>query len=138
MGNRPGAQKLILQVLGEDPRHLSAHVTLAQIQRTARDRSAHSATIERMRPLLRADPDLSAADRIAVAWELAAAGIADATYTQIMRTWADCAERDIRRLSPESLGMLLRLTRDFKAVPPPALLTLAETLAAADTARSAR
>lgn len=138
MGNPAAAHTLVQQVLAANPNHVIGLVTLARLQRAARDRSAHNLTIERLRPLLRADPDLAPADRVDVAWELAAAGIADATYTQVMRAWADCTGRDLRRLPPETLGHFLRLTHDFKATPPPAFLTLAQNLAAADSARSAR
>lgn len=138
MGRPAASLTLVRQVLIENPHELLALVTLAQLQRAARDRSAHNQTIERLRPLLRADPNLSVSDRVDVAWELAAEGIADATYAQVTRAWADSTERDIRRLAPETLDRLLRLTRDFKVVPPPALLAVAQGMAAADQKRASR
>jgi len=137
MGDTASAQQLIRQVVAANPNELTALVTLAQFQRAARERSAHNNTVERLRPLLRTDPPLEPADRIALALELAAAGIPDATYAQVARCWATFQPPDIRRLPPETLAVLLQLTRDFKAVPPPELLSLAESLAAADRPASA-
>lgn len=135
MGDTASAQQLIRQVLAGNPDQVLALVTLAQLQRAARERSAHNNTVERLRPLLRTDPPLEPADRIALALELAAAGIPDATHAQVARCWATFQPPDIRRLPPEMLAVLLQLTRDFKAVPPPELLALAESLAAADRPR---
>ncbi len=135
MGDTASAQQLVRQVLAGHPDHVMALVALAQLQRTARERSAHNNTVERLRPLLRADPPLEPADRVAVALELAAAGIPDATYAQVARCWATFQPPDIRRLPPETLAVLLQLTRDFKVVPRPELLALAETQAAADRPR---
>jgi len=135
MGDRTAAQEIIRQVLAGNPDQLTALVTLAQFQRSARERSAHHHTVERLRPLLRTDPALEPADRIALALELAAAGIADATYAQVVRCWATLQPPDIRRLPPDTLAVLLQLSRDFKVVPPPELLALAERLSAADRPR---
>lgn|GEM_PF-5537462 len=51
---------------------------------------------------------------------------------RLARCWATFQPPDIRRPAPETLVGLLQLTRDFKVVPPPELLALAESLAAAD------
>ena len=135
MGDTASAQQLIRQVLAGNPDQVTALVALAQFQRAARERSAHNNTVERLRPLLRTDPSLEPADRIALALELAAAGIPDATHAQAARCWAALQPPDIRRLAPETLAVLLQLTRDFKVVPPPELLSLAESLSAADRPR---
>ncbi len=135
VGDRTAAQQLIRQVLAGNPDLLTALVTRAQFQRAARERSAHHHTVERLRPLLRTDPPLEPADRIALALELAAAGIADATYAQVVRCWATLQPPDIRRLPPDILAVLLQLTRDFKVAPPPELLALADRLSAADRPR---
>jgi hypothetical protein len=135
MGDTAAAQQLIRQVVAANPDQVTALVTLAQFQRAARERSAHNNTVERVRPLLRTDPPLEPADRVALALELAAAGIPDATYAQVARCWATFHPQDIHRLSPETLAVLLQLTRDFKVVPPPERLALAERLAAADRPR---
>lgn len=135
MGDPASAQQLIRQVVAANPNQLTALVTLAQFQRAARERSAHNNTVERLRPLLRTDPPLEPADRVALALELAAASIPDATYAQVARCWATFQPPDIRRLAPETLAVLLQLTRDFKVAPPPELLALAENIAAADRPR---
>jgi hypothetical protein len=135
MGDTASAQQLIRQVLAKNPNQVMALLTLAQFQRAARERSAHNNTVERLRPLLRTDPPLEPADRIALALELAAAGIPDATYAQVARCWATFQPPDIRRLAPEILAVLLQLTRDFQVAPPPELLTLADRLSAADRPR---
>lgn len=132
MGDPAAALQLIRQVVAANPDQVTALVTLAQFQRAARERSAHNHTVERLRPLLRTDPPLEPADRVALALELAAAGIPDATYAQVARCWATFLPPDIRRLAPETLAVLLQLTRDFKVEPPPELFALAESLAAAD------
>lgn len=135
MGDPAAALQLIRQVVAANPDQVTALVTLAQFQRAARERSAHNNTVERLRPLLRTDPPLEPADRVALALELAAAGIPDATYAQVARCWATLQPPDIRRLAPETLAVLLQLTRDFKVEPPPELFALAESLAAADRPR---
>lgn len=135
MGDTASALQLIREVVAANPDQLLALVTLAKFQRAARERSAHNLTVERVRPLLRADPPLEPADRVALALELAAAGIPDASYAQVARCWATFKAEDVRRLPPETLAVLLQLTRDFKAVPPAELLALAESLAAADRPR---
>jgi len=135
MGDSASAWPLIREVVAANPDQLTALVTLARFQRAARERSAHNHTVERLRPLLRSDPTLEPADRVALALELAAAGIPDAAYAQVARCWATFQPPDVRRLPPETLAVLLQLTRDFKAVTPPELHALAESLAAADRPR---
>lgn len=132
MNDMAAAQELVRQVLAENPRQLPALILLAQLQRTARDRPAHTATIQRLLPLLATDPALEPGDRVALALELAAANALDAARAQVARCWASFQEREVRRLSPELLAVLLRLTRDFSVTAPPALRAVAEHQAALD------
>lgn len=128
LGNAPAASDLVRQVLAYNPDHASALITLAQLQRADRQRSAHGVTMQHLRTLLATDPTLATSDRVALALELMAAGDPDSARTQLMRTWASLDPRTLRRLPPESLGVLLRLTRDLAVAAPPNLLPLAESL----------
>ncbi len=132
MGDPTAARELVRQVLAENPRHLPGLVLLAQLQRAARDRPAHTATIQRVLPLLAAAPALEADDRVALALELAAGNSLDAARAQVALGWATFQEREVRRLSPELLAIWLRLTRDFSVTAPAGLLAVAEHQAAAD------
>lgn len=133
MGDPASGQELVRQVLEADPGHLPALIVLAQFQRAGRQRAAHAATARQLLARLRSDPRLELADRIALALELAAAGDDDAARRQTALAWAAAGERNLRRLPPESLPVLLRLTRDFSVAAPPALRGLAESLAAGDS-----
>jgi len=88
MGDPAAARELVRQVLGEDPRHIPGLVLLAQLQRAARDRPAHGATIQRLLPLLATGPALEPDDRVALALELAAANALDAARAQVALGWA--------------------------------------------------
>ena len=94
-------------MLAAHPDQVTALFTRAELERVAGQRAAHAATVRHLVSVLRGDPALEFADRIALAWELAAAG------AQLARGWASAGERDLRRLPPESLLELRRLTRDF-------------------------
>jgi hypothetical protein len=132
MGNAAAARELLRQVLAVQPDHLLALVALAQLQRAGRDRAAHSVTLRRVQPLLAAAGPLNPRDRIALAGELAAAGLADAARRQVLLCWETLDDAGVRRLPPELLPLLLYVTRDLKVSPPPGLLALAESLHTAD------
>jgi tetratricopeptide (TPR) repeat protein len=138
MGNSEAAEDLLRQVLADKPDHVTALVTLARLQRTARDRAAHAATMQRVLPLLAADSALELRDRVALAVELAAWGRQDAARIQVERCWAAADDAALARLPPESLPLLLRLTRDLPVNAPAGLLQFAETLQASDRASVAR
>ncbi|MDI1336688.1 MAG: hypothetical protein PSU94_10965 [Lacunisphaera sp.] len=138
LGNPAAGHGLIAQVLAANPDQVPALITLAQFQRTARERTAHRATAEHLLRILRADPALELGDRTALALELAAAGAIDAARRQIELGWASAGERDLRRVPPEVLPVLLRLTGDFQVAAPPELRALAELLAAGDSPPSTR
>jgi tetratricopeptide (TPR) repeat protein len=138
LGDPAAGLELVQQILRADPDHLPALVALAQFQRAARQRAAHRTTTGRLLALLSADPALAFGDRIALALELAAAGATDPARRQLGLAWAPARERDVRRLPPETLPLLLRATRDLAVPAPPALTGLAETLLAGDTPPSLR
>jgi hypothetical protein len=138
LGDPAAGQELIQQVLRADPDHVTALVALAQFQRAARQRAAHRTTTGHLLALLSADPALEFGDRAALALELAAAGANDAARRQLGLAWAAARERDVRRLPPESLSLLLRATRELAVPAPPALTGLAETLLAGDAPPSLR
>src|SRR5262249_36234334 len=135
MSDQPAAQQLIRQVLADHPNDPLALITLAQLQRAARDRNAHAATIQRLLPLLRADLSLEPADRVALAFELTAARATEAARAELARCWATFQPVDVRRLSPESLAMLLRATGDLQVAAPADLLAQAKGIATADSVR---
>jgi hypothetical protein len=135
MDNAATARELLRQVLAVQPDHLLALITLAQLQRADRDRAAHAVTLRRIPPLLAAAGPLHPRDRIALAGELAAAGLAEAARRQVSLCWETLDAAGVRRLPPELLPLLLFVTRDLKVTPPPELLTLAESLQAADRLR---
>jgi hypothetical protein len=135
MGNPAAAQELLGRVLAAQPDHLVALVTLAQVQRAGRDRTAHGATMRRVSPLLADADSLAPGDCVALAGELAAAGMAEAARSQIVRCWESLDAAAIRRLPPEPLRLLLIVTRDARVTAPPALLSLAESLHEADQRR---
>ena len=132
MGDPAAAQELVRQVLAENPGQVTALLIQAQLQRTARDRAAHAATMRHLHALLATDPELEPADRVALALELAAANDPAAARAQVARCWAGLDDRAVRRLPPEFLATLLGLTRDFSVTAPSDLLALAEGLAAGD------
>nr|MDI1247655.1 hypothetical protein [Lacunisphaera sp.] len=138
LGDPAAGQELVQQVLRAEPGHVTALVALAQFQRAARQRAAHHTTAGHLLAALTADPTLEFGDRIALALELAAAGANDAARRQLGLAWASARERDVRRLPPESLPLLLRATRDLAVPAPPALTGLAETLWAGDAPPSLR
>jgi hypothetical protein len=138
LGNPDAGRELVRQVLRADPDHVPALIALAQFQRAARERPAHRETTDHLLDLLRRDPALEFGDRVSVALEFAAAGAADDARRQLGLGWATVGARDLRRLPPESLAVLLQLTRDLHAAAPPELRGLAESLAAGDSPPSAR
>lgn len=119
-------------MLAAHPDQVTALFTRAELERVAGQRAAHAATVRHLVSVLRGDPALEFADRIALAWELAAAGANEVVRAQLARGWASAGERDLRRLPPESLLELRRLTRDFPVAVPTALQELADRLAAGD------
>lgn len=132
LGNPAAAAELVGQVLAAHPDQVTALFTRAELERIAGQRAAHAATVRHLVSVLRGDPALEFADRIALAWELAAAGANEVVRAQLARGWASAGERDLRRLPPESLLELRRLTRDFPVAVPTALQELADRLAAGD------
>lgn len=132
LGNPAAARELINQVLAADPGDVLALITAAQFQRAARQRPAHGATIGLLLENLRSNPALAFADRAALALELAAAAATAEARRQLALGWDAAGPRDLRRMPPESLPLLLRLNRDLNLVAPPELLRLAESLAAGD------
>ncbi len=114
MGSPAAAGRILGELLSTDPTNAPALITLASLQRTARDRAAHRTTVERLLRLLEADPPLETADRIALAFELAASGRADATRMQATRCWSELSAEGLSRLAPETVLMLLHVTEDFQ------------------------
>ncbi|HEX7631274.1 MAG TPA: hypothetical protein VF388_04005, partial [Lacunisphaera sp.] len=138
MGDHPAAAQLIRQVLTDHPDEVLALITLAQLQRAARDRNAHAAMIQHLLPLLRTNPPLEPADHVALAFELTAARAIEAARAVLVRGWTTFQPADVRRLAPESLAMLLRATHDLQVQPNAELLTLANRIAAGDSTGTKR
>jgi hypothetical protein len=132
LGNPAGGEALVREVLAVQPDHMMALVTLAGLQRANRDRVAHAATIQRVRPLLSTEPKLTLNERVALAWELAAAGARDESRAEIVRSWGEADERALKRLTPEAVPQLLRLTRDYAVEVNRDRLQLVESIQAAD------
>lgn len=132
MGDEDAARDLVRQVVAENPDEFLALLVQAQLQRAARLRAAHAATVAHLRAVLPRDPAWETGDRVALALELAAAGYAAEAHAQLARCWADTGDRDLRRLAPDSLASLLLLTRNLQVSAPPDLLALAQQLGAAD------
>ncbi len=132
MGDAATARDLLGQVLADQPDHLLALLASAQLQRAARDRAAHTATLQRLRPLLARDPALELRDRVGLALELAAGNLPDDVRGQLTRAWVESSDRDLRRLPPEAVVTLLRLTRDFKVTAPRDKLQAVENLQAGE------
>ena len=137
MGDGATARDLLRQVLADEPDHLIALLTSAQFQRAARDRDAHAATLQRLRLLLARDPALELRDRVGLALELAAGNFPDDVRGQLTRVWADSSDRDLRRLPPEMVSVLIRLTHDFSVTTPPEKWQLVESLRVGDAPRPA-
>jgi hypothetical protein len=134
IGNARAARQVVEQALATDPNHLNALVELARLQRAARDRAGHAATMRRALAQLRSDPAMTAGDRIALALELTAAGAREAGRAELVRCWAGLDATNLPKLWPESLAVLLRLTDDLAVEAPAALWASAESLSTADRA----
>jgi hypothetical protein len=132
MGDTASAGQLARQVIAQNPDQVLALLVQAQLQRAARQRTAHAATLAQLRAVLPREMVLATADRAALALELAAAGYAAEAKAQLSRCWTDSGERDLRRLAPDALATLLLLTRNLSAEAPPSLLRLAEEISATD------
>lgn len=134
VGKPAAARRLVEQVVSAQPDHLNAWVELARLQRAARDRAGHAASMRRVQALLANAPALEVRDRIPLALELAAAGARDVARTETQRCWASLNAGSLNHLWPEQLTILLRISQDLAVDIPADLRQAAEKLEAADRA----
>lgn len=113
-GNVADARALLDEVLARAPDHVPALIALASLHRGAGQRPPHQAVMQRLRPLLAADPALEPGDRLQLALELAADRRPAEARAELDRVWREADPAGLRRLPPELLKLLLDLTRDWR------------------------
>jgi hypothetical protein len=136
-GSAESAGGMLNGVLDKNPDCLPALVALAQIQSRERESERFRPTVSRVLTLLPADSPLELGDRVALVQVLAVAGENDRARDQLARAWRDATESALRKLAPEELDSLTKLSSALPVnAPRPEQLALCESLLAENRPRA--
>ncbi|HYC72479.1 MAG TPA: hypothetical protein VEB66_14820 [Opitutaceae bacterium] len=127
-GDEAGALRLLAEVRRQEPDHIAALCTLAQLALARRDAARLDEIWPRIRTYLAQGGAVDAADRLVIVHCLLAAGRRDEARRELAEFWGRADEPTLRRLPPGALAAARRLAADLGVPRPEQTAVMADRL----------